>query len=197
MGRPVRGESESDVSASEVPSGALALGLIETRGLVGVLEAADTAAKAADVQLMGIERIGGGFVSLRLRGEVAAVQAAVRAGSAAARDVSDLVSAHVIPSPHVEMDLISSQVPSSEAVPAGTAISGAEPAAPEPVFAADTTSTDTSSINAAELSKMPVARLRQLVRRTAGVRLQGREVSRANKQQLLAELQRVLGNKEG
>ena len=80
-------------------SGAPALGLIETRGLVGVLEAADTAAKAADVQLMGIERIGGGLVSLRLSGDVAAVQAAVRAGSAAAKPVGELSSSHVIPAP--------------------------------------------------------------------------------------------------
>ena len=174
---------------SELSTSARALGLIETRGLVGVLEAADTAAKAADVQLVGIERIGGGFVSLRLSGEVAAVQAAVRAGSAAARDVSELVSAHVIPSPHLDMDSISS---SAQSTRAEKKVSRAAVLAP----IADTVSVP-DDIDPTELARMPVTRLRQLARRIPGVRLQGREVSRANKQQLLAELQRVLGHEEG
>lgn len=160
-------------------SGAPALGLIETRGLVGVLEAADTAAKAADVQLMGIERIGGGLVSLRLSGDVAAVQAAVRAGSAAAKQVGELISSHVIPAPHLPMATIaSSEHPPTTAATSVTVAPPAEPADP------------------ADLEGMSVTRLRQLARRTAGVQLQGREVSRANKGQLLAELQRVLGTEE-
>lgn len=161
-------------------SGAPALGLIETRGLVGVLEAADTAAKAADVQLMGIERIGGGLVSLRLSGDVAAVQAAVRAGSAAAKQVGELISSHVIPAPHLPMATIaSSEHPPTTAATSENAVAPlAEPTDP------------------ADLEGMSVTRLRQLARRTAGVQLQGREVSRANKGQLLAELQRVLGTEE-
>ena len=160
-------------------SGAPALGLIETRGLVGVLEAADTAAKAADVQLMGIERIGGGLVSLRLSGDVAAVQAAVRAGSAAAKQVGELISSHVIPAPHLPIATIaSSEHPPTTAATSVTVAPPAEPTDP------------------ADLEGMSVTRLRQLARRTAGVQLQGREVSRANKGQLLAELQRVLGTEE-
>ncbi|MEC7842378.1 MAG: BMC domain-containing protein, partial [Candidatus Latescibacterota bacterium] len=84
-----------------------AIGLIETQGLVGVIEAADTAAKAADVQLLGIERIGGGLVSLRLCGDVASVQAAVQAAAEAVSRVSELVSAHVIPQPHVDVAMMS------------------------------------------------------------------------------------------
>jgi microcompartment protein CcmL/EutN len=162
--------------------GELALGLIETRGLVGILEAADTAAKAANVQLMGIERIGGGLVSLRLTGDVAAVQAAVRAAAAAAEQVSELVSAHVIPAPHLSMASLSSQPPSVTPVVAAPSL--VEPPMPD-------------SVDSSDLAQMPVTRLRQLARRTPGVQLQGREVSRANKQQLVAELLRVLGPKEG
>ena len=162
--------------------GELALGLIETRGLVGILEAADTAAKAANVQLMGIERIGGGLVSLRLTGDVAAVQAAVRAAAAAAEQVSELVSAHVIPAPHLSMASLSSQPQSVTSVAAAPPL--VEPPMPD-------------SVDSSDLAQMPVTRLRQLARRTPGVQLQGREVSRANKQQLVAELLRVLGPKEG
>ncbi len=164
--------------------GAPALGLIETRGLVGVLEAADTAAKAADVQLMGIERIGGGLVSLRLSGDVAAVQAAVRAGSAAARQVSELVSAHVIPAPHLSMEAIASMPSMSSVVTAPAAKSTTAPPVPE-------------AIEASDLAGMSVTQLRGLARRLPGVQLQGREVSRANKQQLIAELRRVLEKVEG
>ncbi|HCL30803.1 MAG TPA: ethanolamine utilization protein EutM, partial [Candidatus Latescibacteria bacterium] len=81
-----------------------AIGLIETHGLIGVLAAADTAAKAADVQLLGVERVGGGLVSVRFRGDTASVQAAVSAASEAVRQVSQLVSAHVIPSPAIDVE---------------------------------------------------------------------------------------------
>ncbi len=84
----------------------IALGLIETRGLVGSVEAADAMVKAAKVTLIGKETIGGGYVTVMVRGEVGAVKAAVDAGAAAAKKVGELVSVHVIPRPHSEVEAI-------------------------------------------------------------------------------------------
>jgi microcompartment protein CcmL/EutN len=81
-----------------------ALGLIETRGLVGAIEAADTMVKAANVTLVSKEEIGGGLVTVMVRGDVGAVQAAVEAGAEAAKTVGELVSVHVIPRPHAEVE---------------------------------------------------------------------------------------------
>jgi ethanolamine utilization protein EutM len=80
-----------------------ALGLIETRGLVGAIEAADAMVKAANVELVGKEQIGGGYVTIMVRGDVGAVKAATDAGAAAARKVGELLSVHVIPRPHEEL----------------------------------------------------------------------------------------------
>lgn len=82
----------------------IALGMIETRGLVGAIEAADAMVKAARVKLMGKEVIGGGYVTVMVRGEVGAVKAATDAGSVAARRVGELVSVHVIPRPHADVE---------------------------------------------------------------------------------------------
>lgn len=83
-----------------------ALGMIETKGLVGAVEAADAMVKAANVTLIGREQVGGGLVTVMVRGDVAAVKAATDAGAAAAQRVGDLVSVHVIPRPHAEVELI-------------------------------------------------------------------------------------------
>lgn len=83
-----------------------ALGMIETRGLVGSIEAADAMVKAARVQLLGKEVIGGGYVTVMVRGDVGAVKAATEAGAAAAQRVGELVSVHVIPRPHADVELI-------------------------------------------------------------------------------------------
>ena len=98
-----------------VPSGAL--GLIETRGLVGAIEAADAMVKAANVVLVGRDYIGSGYVTVHVRGDVGAVKAATDAGAAAARRVGELVSVHVIPRPHAEVEKI---------------LPGGEPQAPPP-----------------------------------------------------------------
>jgi ethanolamine utilization protein EutM len=143
-----------------------AIGLIETRGLIGVLEAADTAAKAADVQLLGIDRIGGGIVSVRFRGDTASVQAAVSAASEAVRRISELISAHVIPSPAIDVEGVLRTVPPSPSS--------------EPL--------------SKDLRSLPVARLRQLARKTPGVSLQGRQISRANKDKLLDALRAAHGD---
>ena len=84
----------------------IALGMIETRGLVGAIEAADAMVKAANVTLIGKEVIGGGYVTVMVRGDVGAVKAATEAGAAAAQRVGDLVSVHVIPRPHGDVEFI-------------------------------------------------------------------------------------------
>ena len=83
-----------------------ALGLIETKGFVGMIEAADAMVKAAKVELVGYEKIGGGYVTAIVRGDVAAVKAATEAGQRAAERVGELVSVHVIPRPHGNIDMV-------------------------------------------------------------------------------------------
>ena len=83
-----------------------ALGMVETRGLVGAIEAADAMVKAANVQLVGSEYIGGGYVTVLVRGDVGAVKAATDAGAAAANAIGDVVSVHVIARPHSEVEAI-------------------------------------------------------------------------------------------
>ena len=83
-----------------------ALGMVETRGLIGAIEAADSMVKAANVHLVGKEQIGSGLVTVMVRGDVGAVKAAVEAGDAAAKRVGDLYGVHVIPSPHGDVEAI-------------------------------------------------------------------------------------------
>src|ERR1700676_2827491 len=83
-----------------------ALGMIETKGLIGAVEAADAMVKTANVVLVGKEYIGAGYVTVMVRGDVGAVKAATDAGAAAARRVGELVSVHVIPRPHTEVEKI-------------------------------------------------------------------------------------------
>jgi len=83
-----------------------ALGLIETRGLVGAIEAADAMVKAANVVLVGYERVGAGLITVMVRGDVGATKAATDAGAAAARNVGELISVHVIPRPHSEIEKV-------------------------------------------------------------------------------------------
>jgi microcompartment protein CcmL/EutN len=147
-----------------------AIGLIETRGLIGVIEAADVAAKAAGVEILGFEPIGGGLISVRFAGDLASVQAAVQAGAEAARRVSEVISHHVIPAPHADLAALLQ----SELAPPAASL--AEPAARP---------------SSSELADLSVVRLRQLARQTPGVRLKGRQISRADKNALIAELQRA------
>ena len=83
-----------------------ALGLIETRGFVGAIEAADAMVKSANVKIVGKEKTGSGLVTIMVRGDVGAVKAAVEAGSEAVRRVGELVSVHVIPRPHADVELM-------------------------------------------------------------------------------------------
>lgn len=83
-----------------------ALGMIETRGFAAMVEASDAMVKAAKVELVSYEKIGGGYVTAIVRGDVAAVKAAVEAGVRGAERVGEVVSAHVIPRPHLNIDLV-------------------------------------------------------------------------------------------
>ena len=83
-----------------------ALGMVETKGLVGSIEAADAMVKAANVHLIGKVHVGGGLVTVMVRGDVGAVKASVEAGGAAAKRVGELVSVHVVPRPHDDVEAI-------------------------------------------------------------------------------------------
>ncbi|NLM04727.1 MAG: propanediol utilization microcompartment protein PduA [Clostridiales bacterium] len=91
-----------------------ALGMIETKGLVGAIEAADAMTKAANVVLIGYEKIGSGLVTVMVRGDVGAVKAATDAGAAAARNVGEVVSVHVIARPHTDVEMILPEIPEEE-----------------------------------------------------------------------------------
>ena len=92
----------------------LALGMVETKGLVGSIEAADAMVKAANVSLIGKVHVGGGLVTVMVRGDVGAVKAATDAGAAAAAKVGELVSVHVIPRPQPEVEFILPTLQSSD-----------------------------------------------------------------------------------
>ena len=144
------------------------IGLIETRGLVGAVGAADAAVKAGNISLLAFALIGGGLVSVKFRVDVAAVQVAVQAGIEAARGVSELVSHNVIAAPDKALsDLLTSNATASELIIAEE---------------------ENSEQNLHELS---VTQLRQMVRQRSDAQLKGRDVSRANKQMLIDELKRL------
>ena len=93
------------------------LGMIETKGLIGANEAADAMVKSANVQMVGKEQVGGGLVTVMVRGDVGAVKAATDAGAAAAEKVGELISVHVIARPHTEVDAILPKSRSSQPGP--------------------------------------------------------------------------------
>jgi ethanolamine utilization protein EutM len=139
-----------------------ALGLIETRGLVGAIEAADAGVKAAPVTLLGSERVDAALVTVLFAGDTASVKAAVDAGSAAASRVGELVSAHVIPRPDPELDALEYD-----------AEDGGGARRPQ------------------SLAEMKVVDLRHLGRQTPNFPLKGRELSTANREELLALFRRL------
>lgn len=145
----------------------MALGMIETRGLVAALEAADAMLKAARVQLLGLERTDAALITVQIMGETAAVQSAVDAGRAAAGVVGEVVSSHVIPRP-------------DDSVAAMQERQGGEPSR------SSTPSKSTKSGN--DLERMTVRELRALARTLEFLPIQGREIARANKEQLIAAL---------
>lgn len=88
-----------------------ALGMVETKGLVGAIEAADAMVKAANILLIGKEKIGGGYITVLVRGDVGSVKAATDVGAAAAERVGELISVHVIPRPHPDLESILPSAP--------------------------------------------------------------------------------------
>jgi ethanolamine utilization protein EutM len=157
-----------------------ALGLIETRGLVGSIEAADVMLKTASVTLLGTEYVKEGLVTVQIIGSVAAVKVAVEAGAQAASRVGTLVSAHVIPKPSEEVEIL------LKTRPAPTERAGRTPAeTPEPTLVP--VETDEYAL---QLQGMTVHQLRALAREVKGLTIAGREISKANKEQLIGELLR-------
>jgi len=189
-----------------------ALGLIETKGLVGALEAADAMLKAARVELVGRERAEGGLITVKIKGDVAAVQAAVDAGAAAAQRVGELISSHVIPRPDDGTEILIYPPPGQTKdpqwhLPATTATRPVrKPASrtrvrpespPEEQSVGDGTagttmvSEENEETYREQLMRMTVHELRHYARSVAGLSIFGREISRANRDQLIAELIRV------
>ncbi len=140
-----------------------ALGLIETKGLVGAIEAADAMVKAAEVKLIGAEKTIAALITVKITGDVAAVKAAVDAGAAAAARIGELISCHVIPRPHENLDAI---------VFDEISVNPESPASPP---------------NIDELARLPVRELRSLARDLPDFPIQGREISKANKELLLGK----------
>ena len=198
-----------------------ALGLIETRGLIGAIEAADAATKAAEVKLVGKEKIRGGFVTIKVVGDVAAVKAAVDAGAAAAARVGELISTHVIPRPIGELeDLIyvkqemppippfSDEIKEPETESKVKRKRGRKPkTASIEILAPSETSEpiqQSSELSFEELNKigneteylkalesLSVHQLRRYARKVEGLGIFGRQISMANKEKLITELMNV------
>lgn len=160
------------------------LGLIETVGLVGAIEACDAAAKTADVIISSAEITDAALVSLKIWGELGAVQAAVQAGSQAAARVGQLLSAHVIPNPDEELDVIMGNQfkPTMQ-----RKISVDEPLP-------SSSKKPSAAAQLADIEKMPVTELRQLARTIPNLAIKGREISKADKETLLREIRKALGN---
>ena len=142
-----------------------ALGLVETLGFVGAVEAGDAALKAARVELKGYELATGGLVTVEIVGDVGAVQAAVEAGATAASKVGQLVSKHVIPRPHEEL----SKIVKSES-------EAKKPSVEAPQVTDD-------------LNRLTVPQLRKLARDTKGIEATGRQISDMRKNDLLERIQ--------
>ena len=178
-----------------------ALGLVETKGLVGAIEAADAMVKTAQVTLVGKERTDPGMITIKVVGDTAAVRSAVEAGAAAAQRVGQLISKHVIPRPAEGLkDLIyakSSRMEQEVERLLGVKPSQTdsepeeEPTSQENLFTApaDLSAEDQKYFD--KLNAMTVHELRTFARKVEGLPIHGREISRANKSQLLEELMKL------
>jgi microcompartment protein CcmL/EutN len=170
-----------------------ALGLVETRGLVGSIEAADVMVKTANVSLLGTEYIRNGLVTVQVIGEVAAVKAAVEAGGAAARRVGQLVATHVIPRPSDEIEEILKQRAPALSSPESPSAGDGHEETEEQEEEFDFIASDDDDEYRSQLDAMTVHQLRTLARNTVGLGIQGREISMANKDVLIHELMKKRG----
>jgi ethanolamine utilization protein EutM len=166
-----------------------ALGMVETRGLIGSIEAADVMVKTANVHILNTEYIRNGLVTVKIVGEVAAVKAAVDAASAAAARVGQVVSVHVIPRPAAEIEAILQNKPSPPKA-------GKEPRAKsksesgEPDSEQQTLFLPSADVDEyrKQLETMTVPQLRTFARNEGGLDIAGREISKANKEELIFQL---------
>jgi len=210
-----------------------ALGLIETRGLVGAIEAADAMTKAARVELIGKERVDGGLIVIKVKGDVASVKAAVDAGAAAAQRVGELISSHVIPRPDADVEILIYPPPSQTreksiqqkapqiaveqkqpkpeiAKPVkkrGRPPKAAQPESLEKVVQEEQAKPQAPEVEQAtipeafrtpgsedeqtfiqELSQLSVHALRRYARGVPGLPILGRQISRANREELIKTL---------
>lgn len=155
-----------------------ALGMVETRGLVAAIEAADAMVKTAEVQIVSLEQTVAALITVHVVGETAAVQAAVDAGAAAAARVGELLSAHVIPRPASDTYEIIDVEPAADIPPRVPRSQPSKPGARRgPV--------DIRHRTRDELESMTVRDLRAFARQKPGLPIQGREIARANKSQLI------------
>ncbi len=173
-----------------------ALGLVETRGLVAAIEAADAMVKTANVVLVGKEQTNPALITIKVVGETAAVRASVEAGAAAAQRVGELVSKHVIPRPAEGMDDLiyvsgSRTQPDVEDELRGGRFEEVEESEPEVPYAMPEGLTEEQKEYYNSLEAMTVHELRRFARNVQGLKIYGREISRANKPQLLEELMKV------
>jgi ethanolamine utilization protein EutM len=148
-----------------------ALGMIEVRGYVGALEAADAMVKAARVEIVGTFEAGSGYVAVYIQGDVGAVKAAVEAGRIAAEKLGKIIAVSIIPRPHVELGVVLRQLHG------GTGGNGGHPT--------------TEKLRVKKLADMTVAELRALARDSKELDLKGRDISVATKEDLLLELKKI------
>lgn len=181
----------------------LALGLVETRGLVGAIEAADAMTKTANVRLIGTEYVRNGLVTVKIMGETAAVKASVDAGAAAAQRVGQLVSVHVIPRPDDQIDLIlfdkaviRPDQDKNVSLDEKTKVKKTEKPTDPTLFDQDEKESkeliDPKTFDYSTLEGMTVEELRRLARKTQGFPIFGREISRANKSTLLGYFKQIM-----
>jgi len=173
-----------------------ALGMVETRGLVGSIEAADVMVKTANVHVLGTEYIKNGFVTIEVIGEVAAVQAAVDAARASASRIGEVISTHVIPRPAEEIEPILQQQAKQRATGSVQEQEEDDHDEEESSFEPDlfVASKDDAEYRA-QLEEMTVHQLRSLARTVPGLSIAGREISMANKETLISELMRSRAGK--
>jgi|WetSurMetagenome_2_1015567.scaffolds.fasta_scaffold205600_1 ethanolamine utilization protein EutM len=167
-----------------------ALGMVETRGLIGSIEAADVMVKTANVRILDAESIRNGMVTVKCVGEVAAVKAAVDAAAAAAARVGQLVSTHVIPRPAAEIGDIMRKQPKATPPASPAPEIGEQPTQEATVGTQETLFVPSADLEEyrKQLDAMTVPKLRTVARNEGGLGIAGREISKANKDQLIAEL---------
>ena len=169
-----------------------ALGMIETRGLVASIEAADAMVKAANVTLTCKEHVGGGLVTVMVRGDVGAVKAAVDAGAAAAERVGELVSIHVIPRPHEELEgILSTPAPITPTPKADRAPEKSAPVKKETEPGA--AELKLSDLTDEVLEAMPVVKLRAAARNVGITNMTRKEIRFAKKEELVAAIREFRG----